>query len=268
MPRIFMSAQPALIRGHASKLALLDLARALAATWVLGAHLCYLQGWPVYPFYEGRIPVDVFIFLSGFLMFHLLDRQQQAGSVREALGFYVRRFFRIAPCFYVALLAYLCFRGFYARSLVRAEDHFGMSGSFTSSIVPLTTSDVVAHFTFLHGLWQGPGDEGFRASLDFESRDAVLRHRAPGCLLAEASSSHHLVGRFYDQRRLLVAPWLLRARRLASTPFFPRFPARPVFSVFASAQPLAFIIPIRPAAMPGCSPLLPQARCSSSHSTA
>ena len=147
-------ATPVFNHGHAKKLSLLDLFRALAAFWVLGAHLGILVNRRVYPLSEGRIPVDLFIFLSGFLMLHLLWREQQSFDLRRILGFYLRRFFRIAPCFYVALFFYVCLRGFYRHSLADAEVHFGTLGSFTNYIVPIGTSDVLAHLGFLHGLGQ------------------------------------------------------------------------------------------------------------------
>ena len=147
--------------GHPANLSLLDLARALAAFWVLAAHLSVMLGWRVYPLSEGRIPVDVFIFLSGFLMFHLLWRQQTDWDLAHALSFYWRRFFRIAPCFYLALVFYIGLRGFYRTHLIAAENCFGTQGAFSSYVAPLTWFDVFSHLIFLHGLWQSENTKVF-----------------------------------------------------------------------------------------------------------
>ncbi len=146
------AAQPSLIHGHEQKLAVLDLARACAAAWVLAAHLSIMLGHPVRVLSEGRIPVDVFIFLSGFLMFHLLSRERGGWTWQGAWGFYVRRFFRIAPCFYFALLLYVGFRAAYLRGLIRAEDYLGTAGVFSGYVAPLGASDLLLHLTFLHGV--------------------------------------------------------------------------------------------------------------------
>ncbi len=152
MAALLAASQPSLVHGHERKLALLDLARACAAAWVLLAHLSIMLGHPVRVFSEGRIPVDLFIFLSGFLMFHLLSRQQGGWTLRYAWSFYLRRFFRIAPCFYFTLLLYVGLRGAYLQGLIHAEDHFGTTGMFSGYVAPLHASDLLLHLTFLHGV--------------------------------------------------------------------------------------------------------------------
>lgn len=140
---------------------LLDLARIIAASWVVIAHLLIMTGHPRYPFAEGRIAVDVFIFLSGFLMFLLLSNGIERLTPRGVLAFYIRRFFRIAPCFYLALLVYVCFREFYSAHLRMTEAYFGTAGSFSHYVLPVNLPDIVLHATFLHGLWQGEATKIF-----------------------------------------------------------------------------------------------------------
>ena len=81
---------------------ILDLVRAAAACWVMLAHLTLIGGRPVFLLSQGSLGVEVFIFISGFLMTLILKDEAHVtwGGLRR---FYVRRFFRIMPAFWVCL---------------------------------------------------------------------------------------------------------------------------------------------------------------------
>lgn len=91
----------------------LDGLRGLAALWVLVSHAMILTGVPGIPVLSwGELAVDLFMLLSGFLMAHhyVLRREREPWSARSTFfTFWIRRFFRIAPLYYLLLTAALLF---------------------------------------------------------------------------------------------------------------------------------------------------------------
>src|SRR6188474_908369 len=89
--------------GH---LGFLDGVRGLAALWVLIGHCMIWGGWFWGKFPEPLIAVDIFMFVSGYLMIHQWNRRNGIGDAippGSAAEFWVRRFFRIAPVYILAL---------------------------------------------------------------------------------------------------------------------------------------------------------------------
>lgn len=86
----------------------LDGLRGIAALWVLLSHVQILSGLRSIPVLSwGGLAVDLFMMLSGFLMAHhyiLRKKTEPWNSSRTFLSFWVRRFFRIAPLYYVLLI--------------------------------------------------------------------------------------------------------------------------------------------------------------------
>lgn len=87
----------------------LNLFRGFAALWVAVAH-CFIWGkGGVDPYFllEPKKAVDLFMVLSGFLMIYTVDKAKASGedpqSWRTWRDFYLRRYFRIAPVYYLAL---------------------------------------------------------------------------------------------------------------------------------------------------------------------
>lgn len=85
----------------------LDGLRGMAALWVLVSHTMILTGVPGIPILSwGELAVDLFMLLSGFLMAHhyVLRRAREPWSSRNTFfTFWIRRFFRIAPLYYLLL---------------------------------------------------------------------------------------------------------------------------------------------------------------------
>jgi peptidoglycan/LPS O-acetylase OafA/YrhL len=85
----------------------LDGLRGIAALWVLLSHVQILVGMPKIAVLSwGELAVDLFMLLSGFLMaFHYLARREREPWHRPltACKFWLRRWFRIAPLYYVLL---------------------------------------------------------------------------------------------------------------------------------------------------------------------
>lgn len=96
---------------NAEHLPWLDGLRGLAALWVFASHVQILTGMRAIPVFSwGGLAVDLFMLLSGFLMAHhyLLRRHLEPWKARSTwLVFWLRRFFRIAPLYYVLLIAAL-----------------------------------------------------------------------------------------------------------------------------------------------------------------
>lgn len=94
-----------------SHLPWLDGVRGLAAIWVLMSHVQILTGLRHIPLLsEGALAVDLFMMMSGFLMAHNYIIRQQGetwGELGTWVKFWTRRFFRIAPLYYILLLAAL-----------------------------------------------------------------------------------------------------------------------------------------------------------------
>lgn len=85
---------------------ILDSIRGFAAFWVFLSHsfsaeLALFFGGKIPIFQDGRAGVDIFMILSGYLMVHL---HLQMRSRAEVFRFWLARFFRISPVYYLLLL--------------------------------------------------------------------------------------------------------------------------------------------------------------------
>ena len=90
---------------HHPKILPLESLRGLLAVWVLAAHVAgrslldsQIAAARLNALTEPLLPVYVFMILSGFVIFLLLDNERQG-----YLPFLLRRFFRLAPLYYVIL---------------------------------------------------------------------------------------------------------------------------------------------------------------------
>ncbi|MGI8437847.1 MAG: acyltransferase family protein [Chthoniobacterales bacterium] len=133
-------------------LPILDLARGAAACWVMLAHLTLIGGRPIVGLSQGRLGVEVFIFISGFLMTLILKDDVALDGVG---GFYLRRFFRIAPSFYFALILYAGLRPFFTSGLESAEAIFHTPFLIPDLHKAVTWRTLLWDFSFLHGLLPG-----------------------------------------------------------------------------------------------------------------
>jgi peptidoglycan/LPS O-acetylase OafA/YrhL len=89
------------------RLDFLDGIRGTAALWVLLAHCMIWGGWYGVPLPNAKIAVDIFMLVSGYLMFHLAEErstQEPPGQSVTMFKFWIRRFFRIAPLYYLVLV--------------------------------------------------------------------------------------------------------------------------------------------------------------------
>ena len=97
----------------------LDHLRALAISMVFFYHFPILFSgnpeWLQSAARFGWTGVDLFFVLSGFLISSQLFSQIRQGRSISLKTFYIKRFFRIIPAFWVVVLIYFCFTGFHER---------------------------------------------------------------------------------------------------------------------------------------------------------
>lgn len=101
-----------------SRLKIIDGLRAIAILWVIACHCVWFLGF-VLPdaqfrdvlanhlftfFLNGRLGVDLFFVLSGFLISSILIRELDATGTLSFKRFYTRRAFRIIPVYWLVLL--------------------------------------------------------------------------------------------------------------------------------------------------------------------
>lgn len=96
--------------GTKDRIPSLDGARTVSMSLVLVSHLGFLSSLPIiWRFDYGNLGVRVFFVISGFLITSLLIEEHEKTGTIHLLGFYVRRFLRLAPAYwvYIAVIALL-----------------------------------------------------------------------------------------------------------------------------------------------------------------
>lgn len=114
----------------------LDALRGIAILGVVLVHSGILSGQQhtLYVIaFTGQRGVQLFYMVSAFTLFMTLDSRRT--EQKEISNFFIRRFFRIAPLFYLAIVANLLL---YGRSLIIDDK--------------LSALDIISGFLFLHGL--------------------------------------------------------------------------------------------------------------------
>ncbi|SHF07119.1 acyltransferase family protein [Dysgonomonas macrotermitis] len=124
------------------KLGYIDALRGWAVIGVLLVH-CLGYGNEIYPSIlndiaeNGGRGVQLFFIVSAFTLFLSLSRRNDKNT-NIYRGFFIRRFFRIAPMFYLAIIYFTIERYFW--------------GVLTPDIPPeLTSSSIISTFFFVHG---------------------------------------------------------------------------------------------------------------------
>jgi len=133
----------------------LDGLRGLAAAWVFLSHAQILSGLRPLPVLAwGDLAVDLFMMISGFLMAH----NYQARSAREPWqswstwrAFWVRRFFRIAPAYYLLLALALVMGPMLGSYRAVIGEHFPQTVTPAARYFDSSLSNVWYHVTFLFG---------------------------------------------------------------------------------------------------------------------
>jgi len=111
--------------------------RGVLALWVFATHVLELGPFPrAANFVHANLAVDIFIILSGFVIFHLLSTGEDYRS------FITRRWFRLFPVFAVCfLIATALYAG------LRVDDEIAFAIEHKSHLLPY----LATHATMLHG---------------------------------------------------------------------------------------------------------------------
>jgi peptidoglycan/LPS O-acetylase OafA/YrhL len=134
--------------------------RALAAFWVLLTHCMIWGGWMVLPLPSGKMAVDLFMIISGYLMAanarHRWEREPLS-MVRNQSRFLMRRFFRIAPAYYLSLTMVVLLSQYYLagyQELKNASPHQWLRDSavYDPARIEYSAGNMLLHFSFLFGL--------------------------------------------------------------------------------------------------------------------
>lgn len=131
--------------------------RVLAAYWVMIEH-CMIWGGSAVHLPRASMAVDLFMVLSGFLMAYtvlLRETGEPIDRPRSWVKFWGRRFFRIAPAFYLALaLAVLLagpFLGGYDDLRALNPELWPVGGTY-SPVIEYSVTNILLHLTFVFGI--------------------------------------------------------------------------------------------------------------------
>lgn len=135
----------------------LDGLRGVLAVWVMFSHLSQFTDGPGGIIKKGGIAVDMFMFVSGFLMvWTVFSREgiEPLSSLSTWKKFLVRRFFRIAPLYFVSLIFAYVLHDHYSTLLTSAYSSIGQvfDRPFRDCRHSMV-ADVILHFSFLFGLF-------------------------------------------------------------------------------------------------------------------
>ena len=119
--------------------------RGLAAFWVFTLHVSNFTSASIPFFKAGGLGVDLFILLSGFLMAH--QAMQRPSPIHH---FYIRRFFRIAPLYYIMFLVSLIAGNYLwgARSAIFYPETMTDPSRYTDH----SLLNILLHASFVFGL--------------------------------------------------------------------------------------------------------------------
>lgn len=133
----------------------LDGLRGIAALWVLVGHGMILSGLSVPVIGQPHLGVDLFILLSGFLMvlqYQLRRDFEDWNRLGTWAAFWTRRFFRIAPLFYTALLVALLLGPIIYSDRVAIDTFLDHKMQQPERYLDASFKNVLLHLTFVFGL--------------------------------------------------------------------------------------------------------------------
>lgn len=141
------------------ELASINAFRALAALWTLAAHCLIWSSWrlPI-PIPAPKIAVDLFMMISGFLMAHNAVARSKTEPLSTAWGrcaFWLRRFFRLAPAYYLSLTVAVIFSAQYGagyHALQAFDPGVWQSTHYDYTATDVSTTSLLLHASFLFGL--------------------------------------------------------------------------------------------------------------------
>ncbi|WP_312240031.1 acyltransferase [Pantoea sp.] len=129
--------------------------RGFASLWVLLGHISLLVHWKIPVVGSPKMGVDLFILLSGFLMAkNAIARQEAEPWSRFATfkTFWLRRFFRIAPLYYVLLFVALAAGPWFGEMRDLIAHAFPATATATSRYSDQSLANILTHVSFVFGM--------------------------------------------------------------------------------------------------------------------
>ncbi|EXU76319.1 acyltransferase family protein [Erwinia mallotivora] len=129
--------------------------RGIASLWVLVGHISLLTHCHITLISSPGIGVDLFILLSGYLMAkNYVERQhkepwQSASTIRK---FWTRRFFRIAPLYYLLLIVALIYGPWFGEMRDTIAQFYAGTSTESSRYSDQSLANILTHFSFLFGM--------------------------------------------------------------------------------------------------------------------
>ena len=129
--------------------------RGLASLWVLVGHISLLIHCHITLISSPGIGVDLFILLSGYLMAkNYIERQHKEPweSTSTVKKFWIRRFFRIAPLYYLLLIIALVYGPWFGEMRDTLAHFYSGTATESSRYTNQSLANILTHFSFLFGL--------------------------------------------------------------------------------------------------------------------
>ena len=135
-----------------------EFVRAFSAFYVMLLHvMIWCISWTDFKSLPNpKLAVDFFIVISGYLMMQVFYRNQEFGiDKRRIASFYVGRFFRIAPMYYVTLLLAVAISQYFIAGYTLIQEADGqmwpVNSIYIASKVDYSWTNIFLHLTFLFG---------------------------------------------------------------------------------------------------------------------
>jgi peptidoglycan/LPS O-acetylase OafA/YrhL len=128
--------------------------RGLASLWVVLGHICVLTSFHFPILSDPAIGVDLFILLSGYLMAkNYIERKEREPWTAAATfkRFWLRRFFRIAPLYYVLLILAIGFGSYFGEARNVIGNFYSETLTNSSRYSDSSFLNVFTHVTFIFG---------------------------------------------------------------------------------------------------------------------
>lgn len=129
----------------------LSFLRGIASLYVVIGHVMIWGGYKGY-FPNPKVAVDVFIFISGFLIFGgLLSKK------RTLLTYFKHRFFRIAPCYYFIIIIFTLLYPYIREGLVYIQSLdrtlWPIDSVYDANLVEYDLKNILMHISFAFSLF-------------------------------------------------------------------------------------------------------------------
>lgn len=128
--------------------------RGLASLWVVLGHICILTRFRPPILSDPAVGVDLFILLSGYLMAkNYVERKEQEPWTDSSTfkKFWTRRFFRIAPLYYVLLVLAIVFGNYFGEARDIIGHFYSETQTNSSRYSDHSFLNVFTHVSFMFG---------------------------------------------------------------------------------------------------------------------